>query len=407
MKEKKVLIIGGGFAGIETAKKLAKIKIPNLKIQLISDRYHFEYTPLLYRVVIGRNPLEVCIPLSDIFNDKKVSVDIDTIIGISPDKNQAFGSSGLVYDFDYAVLALGSETIFFGIDGMKENSFSFKSIDEALRLKNHLHRMVEENKKSKILEYFRIVIVGGGPSGVELAGEISSYLKKILKFHGISKEKAEIILIEAGPRILPIVSEKISEVAKKKLESLGVKVLLNKKVIEARTDCVLLDNEEIKTKTIIWASGIRPKEFYATIPNIQKDKSGRVLTNEQLSIEDHNNIFVVGDGAKTLYSGMAQTAISDGAFVADVIALKILDKSLPKYKPKKVGYSIPIGPNWAIFYFKPFYFFGFLGWLMRKLIDLRYMMKILPWWKAFIAVKSNGKLCESCKTCTKLMKDYV
>lgn len=408
VKQNRVLIVGGGFAGIQAALDLSKKNLPNTFITLVSDKHHFEYTPLLYRAVTGRNPLEVCVPLRDIFNGKNVAIDIDTVIGITPDQNVAIGASGTTYEFDYAILALGSETIFYGIEGMKDFSFSFKSINEALRLKEHLHKMFEEGKKFTGEEkdsYYRIVIVGGGPSGVELAGELAVYTKNFSKIHKIDKSKIEIVLIEGSDRVLSVLSPKVSDLAIKKLKELNVKVLLGEKVKQVEKEKVLLGDSEIDSKTIVWASGIRPKEFYSTIPNTEKDPKGRVVVDEQLSIKEHENIFVVGDGANTKYSGMAQTAIVDGAFSAEVIASKIQGKTLPKYTPKKVGYSVPVGPRWAIFTYGDISFSGLSAWILRKIIDIRYMTSILPFWKGLIAVKEGARLCESCPTCTKCIKD--
>lgn len=408
VKQNRVLIVGGGFAGVQAALDLSKKNLPNTFITLVSDKYHFEYTPLLYRAVTGRNPLEVCVPLSDIFAGKNVAIDIDTIIGITPDQNVAIGASGATYEFDYAILALGSETIFYGIEGMKDFSFSFKSINEALRLKEHLHKMFEEGKKFTGQEkdsYYRIVIVGGGPSGVELAGELAVYTKNFSKIHKIDQKMIEIVLVEGSERVLSVLSPKVSELAIKKLKELNVKVLLGEKVKQVEKEKVLLGSSEIASKTIVWASGIRPKEFYSTIPNTEKDPKGRVIVDEQLSIKEHDNIFVVGDGAQTKYSGMAQTAIVDGAFSAEVIASKIQGKTLPKYTPKKVGYSVPVGPRWAIFTYGSISFSGLSAWILRKIIDIHYMISILPFWKGLIAVKEGARLCESCPTCTKCIKD--
>lgn len=408
-KENRILIVGGGFAGIKAALTLSKMKLPNTQINLVSDKHHFEYTPLLYRAVTGRNPLEVCVPLEEIFNKKDVAVDVDTVIGITPDQNVAIGASGVTYEFEYAILALGSETIFYGIEGMKDFSFSFKSIDEALRLKAHLHLMFEKGKHVKVEEkdmYYRIVIVGGGPSGVELAGELAVYTKHFSKIHAIKRNNIDITLIEGGPRLLPNLTPNLSEIALKKLKSLNVNVLLNEKVNEVEKEKVLLSGKEIYSKTIIWASGIRPKEFYSTIPNVEKDKGGRVIVDSQLSIKEHDNIFIVGDGAVTKYAGMAQTAITDGEFASEVIASKILGKAMPVYIPKKVGYSIPIGPKWAIFTYGSVSLSGFGAWVLRKIIDIHYMTTILPFWKAIIAVKNGARLCESCSTCTKALEDH-
>ncbi len=194
LTENKIVILGGGFGGIQAALTLSRKNIPKLKIVLISDKHHFEYTPALYRVVTGKSPLEVCIPLSEIFSakggyasgGKNVEIVIDTVLKINLKENKIEGESGSHYDYDYLVLALGAETAFFGIPGLPEHSFGFKSINQALILKDHLHSLFEEYKKSGKIkggDELHIDIVGAGPSGIELAGELNQYSKVLAKNH--------------------------------------------------------------------------------------------------------------------------------------------------------------------------------------------------------------------------------
>src|SRR3989344_5938636 len=172
MEIKKILIIGGGFGGVRTALDLDKRKIPNASIALVSDRPHFEYHPALYRVVTGRSPLEVCIPLRDVFEGKEVAVAQDRIVGIDLAGKTVEGFSGTYYKYDFLVLALGSETEYFDIPGLPELSFGFKSINEALRLKRHLQELFEgmakEDHGDKV-KSASFIVIGGGASGVELA----------------------------------------------------------------------------------------------------------------------------------------------------------------------------------------------------------------------------------------------
>ena len=176
-QETRALIVGGGFGGIQTALNLEAQHIPNLKITLVSNKSHFEYLPTLYRVITGKSPLEVCIPIRDIFEEKRIEFCLDTIISFDPKKRRAHGESGSTYQFDYAILALGSETAYFNIPGLSKHSFTFKSVREAIILKNHLHTLFEECKTTsdpaRKVSALHFVIVGGGPTGIELAGELS------------------------------------------------------------------------------------------------------------------------------------------------------------------------------------------------------------------------------------------
>ncbi|MEK7498564.1 MAG: FAD-dependent oxidoreductase, partial [Patescibacteria group bacterium] len=183
-EQKKIVIVGGGFGGVETALSLLRKNLVNVKITLISSNPHFEYTPALYRVVAGVSPLEVCIPLKDIFEGKNIEVVRDTIVNVDTQGKAIKGVSGSVYTFDYCVLALGGEIAYFDIPGLKEFSFGFKSIHQALRLKRHLHEIFDSCKEGTSEEKVcacHVLVVGAGATGVELAGELAEFIDQNLQ----------------------------------------------------------------------------------------------------------------------------------------------------------------------------------------------------------------------------------
>lgn len=400
---KKIVIVGGGFGGIRVALDLINRQLPNTKIILISDKPHFEYHPTLYRVVAGRSPLEVCIPLREIFSGKNVEVLEDTIIKIDLKEKLIKGSSGSHYSFDFLILALGSETAYLNIPGLEKFSFGFKSINEALRLKRHLHELFESavshTDKKETVSNAHFVIIGGGASGTELAGELASYTKILAKRHHIDSTFVRIDIIEAAPRLLPNLPEDLSVQAQKRLKSLGVNIFLNKVVIKEEIESVYLKNMKVKTKTVIWTAGVKPNHLYSQTEAIPKDKKGRVLVDDFLQSQGWKNIFVIGDAASTPYSGMAQTALSDGQFVAQIIECQLANKQLPLYKPKPPYNAIPIGPGFALVMVGNLKFYGKIGWWLRKIADLRYFLSILPWRKAILVFQNDKTLCESCPIC--------
>ena len=220
-KQKKIIIVGGGFGGIRAALDLAREKMLHASITLVSDRPHFEFNPALYRVVTGRTPLEVCVPLREIFEKTSVEVIQDTITRVNLVEKTVRGASESTYYYDYLMLSLGSETVYFNIPGLLNNSFAFKSIDEALRLKRHLHETFEsckqqadEEQKARAL---RIVVVGAGPSGTELAAELSCYCKTLAQNHGLNPLEVSVDLVEAAPRILPMLPENFTKNIEKRL----------------------------------------------------------------------------------------------------------------------------------------------------------------------------------------------
>ena len=195
---RKIVIVGGGFGGIRCALDLVKHVPVGTRVQLISNKKYFEYYAALYRVVTGDEPADVYIPLSDIFSGTFVEVLHDTVTSIDIEKKIVFGQSGAHYQADYIVLALGSETSYFNIKGLKEQSFGFKTTNEAIRLKRHIDTLFKKHRYSAPEEQllaFHFVIIGAGASGVELAGELEFYTRQRAKCYNINKSLISIDLI--------------------------------------------------------------------------------------------------------------------------------------------------------------------------------------------------------------------
>lgn len=399
---KKIVIVGGGFGGIRAALDLAKKQLPNVKIILISDKLHFEYHPSLYRVVTGRSPLEVCIPLREIFIGKNVEVLQDTIMEVNLKEKILKGSSDSHYSFDFLVLALGSETVYSNIPGLKEFSFGFKSITEALLLKKHLHEIFsicEESAREERVPEAHIIIIGGGASGVELAGELAIYAKKLAKNHKFDSSFITIDIIEAAPRLLPALPEDISKKAEHRLRHLGVNIFINRTVVKEDIEKVYFKDMEMKTKTVIWTAGVKPHHLYSQIAELTFDKKGRISVDEFLQAQGLNNIFIIGDAAATPYAGMAQTAIGDGQYVAEVIEQKLTVRPFLPHRPRAPFYVVPIGHGWTVAIIGNLRFYGRIGWWFRRLADFRFFLSILSWRKAILAFQNGKALCESCPIC--------
>ncbi|MEK7612523.1 MAG: NAD(P)/FAD-dependent oxidoreductase [Patescibacteria group bacterium] len=403
-ENKKILIIGGGFGGIRAALDLAKENLSGTKIILVSDKPHFEYHPALYRIVTGKSPLEVCIPIREVLEGTSVELVIDRITAIDPIKKSAIGASGSHYMADTIILALGSETAYFNVPGLQEFSFGFKSITEALRLKQHIHQLFETCKISDTdthedLCRMHFVVVGAGASGVEFAGELASYTKKLAGIHNISESLITIDLIDGAATILPMFPQKFSERITRRLRALGVNIFTNRSIIQEKKEEVLVQGINIKTDTVIWTAGIKPNSLYQKIPGLMFDQKGKVVVDEYLHAKGFDNLFVIGDGAATPYSGTAQTAIHDGKTVAKNILRYVQKLSLYKYKPKKPYYMLPVGPGWAAATIGPFLVYGFGGWFLRRSADFLYFLSILSFKKAIAAFRSGKTICESCAIC--------
>lgn len=379
-----VIIVGGGFAGIAAARSLARSGV-HLNITLISNKSYFEYFPAIYRVVTGAAPIEVCVPLGEMLRGN-IDIVIDPIVKIDAEKKVVTGKSGIEYEADFIVLALGSETAYFDIPGFAELSYGFKSVGEALKLKEHIESLFTQKINSPVTEVtsrFQIIIVGAGPSGVEAAGDLIRRLEKLAIKNKIDPSFITIDVIERASHVLPSIHPHASERAHLRLRSLGVNVFLNRTLLAEEIEQVYLKDMTIKSKTVIWTAGTRINHLYNSIPKIQLSEKKRVLVNEYLEMVGFDGVYVVGDGAGTQYSGLAQTAITDGKFVAGDIERRIRNLKRKHYESGKVGYVIPIGHNWALMSFGGIRLYGIFAYWVRHMIDFFYFARILSPHKLF------------------------
>ena len=401
--KKKILIIGGGFGGVSTALALEKKKLKDVEIILVSDKSHFEYKPALYKVVTGRSPLEVCIPISEIFKSKTIKFVEDTVQGVDVQKKVANGKDSN-YQYDYLVLALGSETAYFDIPGLKEHSFGLKTIAEAMRLKMHIHDIfkecngVKDDQEEKVC-LSHLVIVGAGPSGVELAGELAVFTKELARSYKTDESLITIDLIEAAPQILPFMPKRVSRRVVRRLRHLGINIFTNRPMTREDCEKISIRGMTIESETVVWTAGIKPDSLHKKIHTLKFAEDGKVIVDEYLRADSLQNTFVIGDGAATPFSGMAQTAIYEGGLVADNLSNLVLGKSLTKYKPKKTYYSLPVGPGWAATLIGPVALYGRIGWLFRRLADFRFFLSILPFWDAMTVFQRGKQLCKTCGIC--------
>lgn len=390
-----ILIIGGGFGGVAVALRLSRL-LPRdrVHIRLVSEKKYLEYSAALYRVVTGRETCEACIPYTAIFRNRPIELLQDTITSVDLSTQKCSGTSGSVYHYDFLILALGSETTFFGIKGIKERSFGMKNITEAVRLKRHLHDILPSDPAS------HIVIVGGGATGVELAGEIAIYAQKVAKRHRHSSSPITIDLVEAMPRLLPTLPAPIAERVAQRLLRLRVRLHLASRVLEEKEGSLVLSTTSLPSKTVIWTAGVQANVLLSRINTLEVDQKGRGVVDTFLHAKGHENVFLIGDCAATLFSGMAQTAVHNGEYVARVISRTLRNLPLLPYSPRSTAYAIPVGPSWAAVLWGPCRFYGRIGWWLRRLADLKVLCLYLPWIVAVRTWFGGGKILESCDVCT-------
>lgn len=367
-----ITIVGGGFGGVKTALELAKQH--DATITLITDKADFQYYPALYGAATGRSHLESWVPLTTIFAGKKnVTIVHDTIEKINSDKKTLQGKTGATYSYEICVLALGTVTTYFGIQGLETYTYGVKSAEEIEELKQHIYADVVEGRGVDK----RYIVIGAGPTGVELAAALGSYLKKLSKHLKAPESNMHVALIEAAPRVLPRMSEKASASVLKRLEKLGVKVQTGKTVESATEDLLTVSGELMTSDTIIWTSGVANHPFYkANAEQFELAPNGRVVVDAHLQVKD--GLYVIGDNAATPFTGLAQTALHDALFVADHIKDVAAGKPVVDYKAVMPPVVIPVGAFWAVFEWRKLRITGIVAAVLRRAADFMGYSDILP-----------------------------
>lgn len=386
-----VVIVGGGFGGIKTALELAKDK--TISVTLVSDRDHFLFYPTLYSTATGHRRRQSIIPLSSLFKDTNVRVVQDTVIGLDTARRMVVAHDHQLH-YDRVVFALGVVTSYFGISGLDTFSYSIKSALEIDRFKKHLH---DELTSDRHLDK-NYVIVGAGPTGVELSAALAHYLSSIADSHNIRHSRIRLSLVEAAPRVLPRMSERASELVTERLKKLGVKVLTGKKVESEDDDSIIISGKDVPSKTVVWTSGVTNHPFFKEHADIfPLAVNGRVTVDDQLKVGER--IYVIGDNANTTFTGLAQTAIRDGAFVAQAIKAEHHGHAARRYRPKSPPVVIPVGDNWAIVEYGKLRLTGFPAALIRKAADFIGYMDFFPFLSAVSLTMEEGRHEEACTAC--------
>jgi NADH dehydrogenase FAD-containing subunit len=367
-----ITIVGGGFAGVKAALEVSKH--PSANVTLISDKDIFLYYPALYSTATGHSHLESWVPLSVIFKNKpRVKVIHDTITEVDASKQVLTGESGAAYKYDRVLFALGTVTTYFGIKGLDKYAQGIKSAEEIKRLQRHLH----DELTTRHTPDSHYVIVGGGPTGVELAAAMGAYLRRLCKKYNLENHPITIDLVEAAPRLLPRMSEQASALVAGRLAKLGVTIYTNT-AVQSRTEGeIMMGDVSIKSHTVIWTSGVANHPFYAA-----HDKDFTFAPNGRVNVDGElkaaNNIYVLGDNAATPYTGLAQTALHDAIFVARNLKRELSGKKPKTYKAVKPPVVVPVGPFWAIFEWHGLRLTGTLGAMLRRAADFMGYSDILP-----------------------------
>lgn len=388
----RVLVVGGGFGGVRAAAQLARRA--QFEVTLLSNHHTFAYYPQFYHSATGGSRSEIALPLKHIFNRRPVRLVTDTAVSIDLAARTIGGQSGATYTYDTLVVALGSVTNYFGIKGLNEYSFDIKSIDGAEHFKRHLHRELLESS-GHVRNY---VVVGGGPTGIELAASLGHYLRRIARQHRLPTPQFTVDLVEAAPRLLPRMPKPFAERVRRRLHDLGVKVMTGA-VVQAETARTLqLAGRTISTGTVVWTAGATNNPFYQhNAAAFSLTAHGRVIVDDRLMAAPQ--VYVIGDNADTPFSGYAQTAIRDAQFVATDVWRTFRGHHRPSYRPVHPVDVIPVGRHWAAARWGRLEMYGYAGYILRRLADLVGYADIERWPVAIMVWLQDRRHANGCRIC--------
>ncbi len=411
---KRVIIVGAGFGGLYAAKNLLKLD-GNINITLIDKKNYHLFQPLLYQVATAQlSPEDIAYPVREIFkNVSNITVLKENVNSIDLDKKIVYLECGELH-YDKLIISVGVKPDYFGNDRWLQYAPSLKTLEDALLIRRKILNVFERAESEKLHPCeptpLNFVIIGGGPTGIELAGALAELSKYSLKneFRNINPERAKIYIIEAGKNILPGFSENLIESAEKSLRKLGVIVKTNSLVTEIENTKLTIKSdgveEYLESKVILWAAGVNAKftnQLISSAENIEYDNKGRVKVNNDLTIPGYADVYAIGDFATLTdengkpLPGTAPVAIQHGIYVAKHITEKI--NSPFKYNDK--GSLAVIGRNAAVAKFKNFEFGGFLAWILWVFVHIGYLigfnnklLVLIKWAWNYLIRKSTARI---------------
>lgn len=403
-----VVIIGGGFAGLWATRALAKASV---RITLLDRGNHHLFQPLLYQVATaGLSAPNIAAPLRHILRrQKNVTVLLGDVAGIAPDERRVRLGDGRTLDYNHLLLASGATHAYFGHDAWAQHAPGLKTLDDALEIRRRIltafERAEAEDDPERRAAWLTFAIVGGGPTGVELAGTLAEIARHTLhgEFRRVDPRKARVLLLEAGPRVLASFPESLSAKARTQLERLGVEVRTGVPVAAIDGDGVQLGDERIAARTVLWAAGVAASPLARDL-GVPLDRVGRVIVMPDLSVPGHPEIFVAGDLASVQYDGkpvpgVAPAAKQMGRHVAHAIRAQLQGRVPAPFRYRDFGNLATIGRMAAVVDLHGFKFSGMLAWWFWLaahvffLIGFRNRMVVLiDWAQAYWSYQRSARI---------------
>ncbi len=381
----KVVIVGGGFGGLTAAKALARVAVD---VIVVDRQNHHCFQPLLYQVATAAlSPAEIAWPIRHMLRQQRnATVLMAEVTGLDLAGRLVQTAAGPI-SYDYLVIATGATHSYFGHDEWAQFAPGLKGIEDATRIRRrillafeHAELAHEEAERQRLLTF---VIVGGGATGVEMAGAIAEVARQTLAndFRRIDPRSSRIILLEAGPRLLPTLTEDLSRYAERALARMGVDVRTSTRVTGCDRRGVALDHDRIDAGAVIWAAGVVASPAAIWL-DAERDHAGRVRVLPDLSIPEHPEIFVIGDAAAVqdakgqAVPGVAPAAKQMGRYVGTLIAARLAGQSLPAFRYRNLGELATIGRRAAVVKFGTLSLTGFLGWLFWSFAHIYFLIGV-------------------------------
>ena len=420
----RVVIVGGGFGGLSAARALRNA---HLNVTLIDKRNYHLFRPMLYQVATGLlSGDEISSPLRSVFNRlKNVQILFDEITNIDSEQRIVHLRRGAL-PYDYLILATGIQYNYFGHDEWRHVASGLESLDDADLIRGKILRAFERAEEMASIEgagtedirrQLTFALIGAGTVGVEMASTLAemSRIELVRDFRNIDSASARILLYEAGPRILPTYPETLSSKAQRHLEGLGVEVFTNARVTNVDADGIVVRGQKVPAATVLWGAGVVASPAGRWL-GAETDKSGKVIVEPDFSVHDHPEVFVIGDTAHVvapvrnllgiksrtpmLMPGVAQPAIQEGKYVADVIRRRVTGRAQPKpfwYWDK--GELAIVGRAYAVADLRLVQFGGFLAWLVWAAVHIYFLIGFanrlfvsLQWGIAFLTKRRRVRI---------------
>lgn len=404
----RVAIVGAGFGGLSAAQALAKAPVD---VTLIDRRNYHLFQPLLYQVATaGLSPADIAYPIRGIVSrHRNVSVVLGKVTGVDlPARAVLIGERRVPYD--YLVIATGARHAYFGHDEWEAYAPGLKKIDDATEIRRRVllafERAEASDDEAERRRLLTFVIVGGGPTGVEMAGAIVELAHKALSrdFRRIDPSIARVVLVEAAPRVLLSFPESLSETARRSLERLGVEVRLGRAVTACDPQGVVVGDERIEATTVIWAAGVAASPAARWL-GAEKDRAGRVKVNRDLSLPGHPEVFVIGDTAAAedgrggMLPGVAPVAKQQGGYVARAIVARLRNQGAAPFRYRDLGNMATIGRKAAVADLGWLHLSGLPAWLLWGVVHVAFLIGfrnriavLLDWLWAYVTFQRGARL---------------